>query len=87
MSEHPGTTTPPDDPRPQKKKKKKRCLACRTRLPTLSFTCSGCGRGPLCLTCVTPEKHACAHDWRTSYQERLRKENELVRASTLRDTL
>lgn len=71
----------------KRKKKRKRCAACRTRLPTLRFSCSGCGRDPLCLSCVAPEKHACTHDWKADHRDRLRRENALVRPTTLPDAL
>ena len=71
----------------QKKKKKNRCRGCRTRLTTVRLSCEGCGRSPLCIGCVAPEKHACTHDWKGAYRDRLRRENAPVRPTTLRDAL
>lgn len=69
------------------KKKKPRCLGkCGKRIKGgLTFTCRGCQKAPLCLTCVGPSGHDCGYDWAEDHREKLRKENERVAGSTLAD--
>lgn len=66
-----------------KKKKTNRCVICKKKTGIMPFTCKCSSTNLYCSLHRLPEAHQCTFDWVKEGQERILKDNPVIKASLL----